>query len=526
MIKEKFEINGFNQVKFPKLKGHLKITLKNVHNGKTEVIEGDNIVTNAMRDIFINNYLGKIDYSVMMPLWQKWFGGVLLYENAHTLNPDNYFLHSDNHIFAHAGSTAIDSEHDDDLTRGNPVAPAFVQTADSVKQVWEWGPSRGNVPGGRFIRALSLTHKDFGNAGLNGGYFFSNLFSPLEVLFNQVVDVGIATGDSVLFPYDDNHGMVFTIQPDGTYWGDQNPTPTNVVNFYLKRLPYFKAGLFETLNADNDVTRMKKFSVSTSITFYQDPCFYWDDTTRRLWLFTNITGHNSSSSTAWAIWDKSIIQYSIIDLSDLDNAYEYAHGTLTSDTSDLAPIGVGFPVQPRREYGEQRYQVIKDGDAFWFPLCDSIYFDGASGYNFGINAKAMKRISTVSADQLTSTFDNVVRKLHPGFYGGSGVVVNDGGVNYGANGYKCTTLFEQDNTSNEWMTRAFNQSQKPVSYVVATDIHNYNTSPAIIQKTRYIIANKMLNTTLFNLPSPIQKTSSQSMTVEYTLQEVSGGDES
>ena len=524
MIKSTYQLNSFSKPKLPKLKGHVKVTLHNCKNGKNEVIEGDNIVTNALRDIFINNYLGKIDYSVLLPLWQKWFGGVLLYEQAHTLDPDNYFLHGNNHIFAHAGPTAIDPDHDDDLTRGNPVTPGLVLTENSVKQVWEWGPSRGNQPEGRYIRSLSLCHKDFGNAGMNGGYFFTNLFSPLEVLFSQAVDVGIATGDSVLFPYDDNHGVAFTIQPDGTYWSDSNPTPTSDVNFYIKRLPYQKAGLFETLNADNDATRVKKFTVSTSITFYQDPCYFWDKENKKLWLFTNVTGHNGYASLFYTTWDTSNIQYSVIDLSDLENPEEESHGTLTSDTADLAPIGIGNPMDFRREYAEQRYQVMKDGDAFWFPLCDSIYFSGSEGFNFGINAKAMKRISTVSADQLKSTFNTAVRKLHPAFYGGEGVVVSDGGVNYGSNGYKCSTLFEQDGTNNNWETRAFNQCQKPVSYVVATDIHNYNNAPAVSNKIRYIIANKCLNTTLFNLPNPIQKTSSQSMTVEYTLQEV--GEES
>ena len=99
MIKDKTSLTGFNQVKIPKLKGHVKITLHNCRTGKNEVIEGENIITHAVRDIFANNQLGGIDYFKCMPLWSKWFGGVLCYENAFTIpqgqsapDPDDYFI--------------------------------------------------------------------------------------------------------------------------------------------------------------------------------------------------------------------------------------------------------------------------------------------------------------------------------------------------------------------------------------------------------------------------------------------------
>jgi len=523
MIKDTYELKGFNNTKLPKLKGHLKITLKNVHNGKTEVVEGDNIVTNAVADIFAHNFLGKLNYNTMMPLWSKWYGGVLCYQNPHptitvgneeVLDPDNYFLHGDNPLTAHAGGTTIDASHDDNLKRGNPTTAVFEITDHSVKQVWEWGTTHGNGT----ISALSLTHKDTGDAGLgNAGYTFQN-FIPFETLFSESVDTGFYQGDSVLFQYDDNHGIAFTMQADGTYWSD-DPSPTDTITFYVKRLPYNKAGLFETVYANNDSTQVKKFTVATSVTFRRDPCYYWDADNKRLWLFTNITGNSGYSP--YVAWSKTTINYSVIDLSDLNNPTEYSHGTLTSDTSDLAPIGYGIIVGFARQYISMRYQVIKDGDAFWFPLCDSCYFDSSSGYRFGLNAKAFKRISTTSAAQMTSTFNQNITALVPAFYGGDGVVVSDGGVVYGTDGYKCGTLFNPTGSAQNFNTRAFNHNNLPVSYVVATDRQNYQSSTGLVGGARYILANKMLNTTLFNLPTPIIKSASQAMTVEYTLTEVS-----
>ena len=38
--------------------------------------------------------------------------------------------------------------------------------------------------------------------------------------------------------------------------------------------------------------------------------------------------------------------------------------------------------------------------------------------------------------------------------------------------------------------------------------------------SRYLAANKLVNTSKWNLPTPIQKTASQSMSIEYTITEV------
>ena len=59
MIKDKTYLTGFNQPKLPKLKGHVKITLHNCRTGKNEVVEGDNIITNAVNDIFAKFCVGK-----------------------------------------------------------------------------------------------------------------------------------------------------------------------------------------------------------------------------------------------------------------------------------------------------------------------------------------------------------------------------------------------------------------------------------------------------------------------------------
>lgn len=70
----------------------------------------------------------------------------------------------------------------------------------------------------------------------------------------------------------------------------------------------------------------------------------------------------------------------------------------------------------------------------------------------------------------------------------------------------------------------FSTPNRPSSYLMNADGSSVNASGILASwNKRFIIANKMLNTTLFNLPAPVQKTSSQSMIVEYTLQEIPEG---
>ena len=190
MFKDKTYLTGFNQVKFPKLKGEVRVTLHNCRTGKNEVeIVGSNIITNAVRDIFLNNQLGGIDYFKCMPLWSKWFGGVLCYEHPFAVaqgetdpDPDDYFIQGNdvNECVAHAGGTVIPTEHDDDLLRGSPTRSAFTYSENSVKQVWEWLPSHGNS--GRLISAISLTHADTGDAGTGSTHYAFQNFSPFQLI--------------------------------------------------------------------------------------------------------------------------------------------------------------------------------------------------------------------------------------------------------------------------------------------------------------------------------------------------------
>lgn len=518
MIKEKIELNGFGGRKLPIFKGHCKITLHNCRNGKNEVIEGDNIVTNAVRDLFARNYLGAVDYSKLMPLWSKWFGGILVFEQAHTLNADNYFCKPDNenHLFAHAGNAAIDAEHDDDLTRGNPVTPAFTFSDNAVKQVWEWGTTRANVPDGRYIRSLALTHSDTGNAGLGlNTYAFQN-YEPLEIINGSALGVArseIPNDDNIYAKYDDNRGICFMIGDAGEYTSDHAVFETNKITVQVKRFPFRKTGLYDLYDVPSLAGSASLFvtrTITTGITFYCNPAFYFDQTNKRLWLFSNITGTNQAFS-------KNTIYYTIIDLSDLSNVTEYAHGTIISDANDLAPVSLF----------KNTIGIFNDGSYWYFPTGSNGSYEGAPY----IDCTGYKKINvTNNADQSVLSFgSHQIKFTSP--IGSAGMLFSNGGTQGDTNGrvMNGSSGFVCKNPLTSW-AGSYGGSRETSSIVYATPneissfamcIGNgaqYHTIP------RYIVANKLVNTTLFNLPTPVQKTSSQSMTIEYTISEVSGNE--
>lgn len=489
MNKDTIQLNGFNQFRMPKLKGHVKITLHNPTTGKNEVVEGDNIVTNAVRDIMAANYMGGVDYSKMFPLWQKWYGGILCYENAHptvegNISPDDYFAYtqSQNPLTAHAGGTIIDSDHDDDMKRGNPAALSRVFTENSVKQVWEWSPSHGNGK----ITSLSLTHADTGDAGLGSDSYAFRNFSPVEnisLLSNRGASA-VDEQQNVIARYDDSHGIFF-LKGEGSY---SFHTASSKITVFIKKIAFGQAGLFQEQAATLALAR--SFTVDTSITFNCQPSYYFDEVNKRLWLFHNNTGVSGAPS-----WSKNTVSYSVIDC---ESEEEIDHGTITSDTNDLAPMSYDMPSVPRFHY----WNIIKDGNYVYLPTSNK------NSGEWQPNVTGFKKINLTSqADQETISFLEVLTYERAILKGGNFLILPSRVVCDGV-GYTCTDFATVPNNA-----AAFSMA---TPYEVSS---YYSCVGEAATYPRYIFANKLINTTKFNLQSAVQKTASQSMIIEYSLEE-------
>lgn len=506
-IYDRAERMRYGNSKFPVLKGHVKLTLRNVHNGKTEVIEGENIVTNAVKDIFANNYMGGIDYTKMMPLWSKWYGGVLAYEQAHAnLDADKYFMRNDTaqKLIAHAGQAGIDVQHDDDLRAGNPTTSSFVQTENSIKQVWEWGTTHGNGT----IRALSLCHTDVGDAGTGGtNYKFQN-FSPFDLIQGSQLtlsNLSLLSDDNVFARYDDNHGLFFHIGAEGEfYYGRHTSFETKKLTIYIRRLPYFESGLFETGHARSENQRI--FTVTTTgASMFMQPSYFFDISTKYLWIFYNNTSTCGTEQPHWwdGTWDNNTISYFVVDC---DNEEIVDEGTIESDTDDIAPLSFALAASSGSSFTDfyVNASLVKDGDYVYFPTGQLVTWTDYSNYQ----ATGYKKINIDNQSEQSSITFNATQNAFLSATKAGELIVNPGRVVNGNVGYTCTALLGENN-------RAFQDMNKVSFLAMPIGVGNESGTRA-----RYLVANKLLNTTKYNLPSAVTKTASQSMTIEYTLTEV------
>jgi len=537
---------GFGSLKIKKLKGHVRITLRDVVTGQVRVTEGENIVTNAISDILANPYLSCLDATKMMPLTDKWFGGLLCYHDTFATDPNNPILDSGgnpvldgqgnpmyhpyptdygipgddvNEVMGHAGDTAPATAAiiNEDLKRGAPSD--IIISADSVKRTWSFEPRQAIG----VISALALTHVDVGNAGTgNTSAAFQN-FDPFDNLTAAALTpapLTVTSPNNIFGQYDDNHGFWFAIGEDGEFTPTGNHTKfeTNKLTVYIRRLPYAKVGLFETLLPREAYQRKFTVEFSSSFKLYVQPCYHFDYANKRLWIFSNAT---SASCT----FDNENVKYAVIDCNEgvSDNARILTEGVISCDSEDLAPI----PFQPEHSgmhYSSNlpiNYNIICDGTYVWLPtVSDTIDW---SDLRWSMNVDGLKKITISTPTVVDSiTFNQTLGRAQGSSVKSGGLIIATGGhandagarcivANNGV-GYKCAATYPAVDINSNAL-RAFSEPYKPVTFVAGVGTHSGMT------QNRYVLATKLVNTTKFNLKSAVDKKATEQMTVEYTLTE-------
>lgn len=168
-MKDDIHTQNVGGLKLPKLKGEVTVKLFNAKTGELEQeAHGENMVSNAMKDIFASNYFGLLDYNNLMPLAMELFGGVLCFRDELPENVKKYYPPTTdaNPLVAHAGQTTY-AQASDDNKRGIPNDNDSKYLANGRRHVWDFTPTQGN---GTFS-SVALTHRDTGdNWLLNEGF--------------------------------------------------------------------------------------------------------------------------------------------------------------------------------------------------------------------------------------------------------------------------------------------------------------------------------------------------------------------
>lgn len=146
-------------LKSEKLHGHTKIILRDISGGE-KVIEKDNLVTNALYDLFKCDYDGLLNVPALLPL-RKLFGGIYCFHDPITENAGAYYppCESANALTAHAGQ---DSHSTASPYRGNPNGALSQEITGGYRFVYDFSTSQGNGT----ISAVCMTSSNAGDVGL------------------------------------------------------------------------------------------------------------------------------------------------------------------------------------------------------------------------------------------------------------------------------------------------------------------------------------------------------------------------
>lgn len=147
------------------LKGHVKLILEDVRDGSQKVEEGHNLITNAVASVLEDNWCGLANFASasIFPL-KNLYGGCMMFQDPITPSAGNYNPPSEltNPLVAHAGNIAPESDWTG-KKRGTPVPSEYLEDDTSIKQVWLWDNTQGNAPQ---ISTVCLCPQNMGNYGL------------------------------------------------------------------------------------------------------------------------------------------------------------------------------------------------------------------------------------------------------------------------------------------------------------------------------------------------------------------------
>ena len=482
-LSEKIKELDFKGRDFPIIAGTVKFKLHNVHNGKDEVVEEHNMATNALANIFTNNYGGLVNYQNFADLYNTWLGGVLLFQNQLDLtSADNYGIPDrvTNPVKAHAGQTMF-SDQADDLTRGNPDNTGTVLSVNSTKLRWEWGTSAGNGT----IASLGLTHSDVGSYG-------AGVASQAQKSLVPFVDIGAVSRS---YSYGDNANAILGIDGNVAY------------NFYLvdsTTVHIYKTPINNTKfklqgGATLPITAYSQMITATLPNSYNKgngdgDCYYWFDFANNKLILFGVPSAMGST-----------LYRDDINLTD---------GTVTHQTITVTGASLyKFKIKPERwQPSASGYTMAVPAKAIIFD--NYLYVYGCSTYQnvadlmYKINLNDTTDITEVD----TTDFDIFTAQ--------------DYSASWSRTNGRCTVLgglIVQNsfivNGDKVFQTSPHNAGLS-VSYIypfsdkISSPLCGANVSTSTVSACKLYLATK------FNLPSAVTKTSAQSMTVEYTLTEV------
>ena len=451
------------------LKGHTKITLTDVKTGEKQVIEKDNMVTNAVSEILSKNWCGLAQYHQIMPL-KNLFSGVLCFEGEVTESANNYNPPNDNvnQLVCHAGP---DAHSTGEATRGQPNVAEWDVQDTYIKYVWDFSTS---VQGE--IRTVCLCPATLGDMGLKP---YTTTYHPLQS-FGDNRSTGTTSWD-----VDKAKTFPFTIASDGKSCKSVYANSTTFTEYSIRH-DFFAFGIMR----DASTWQVSNTRTATLTNAFSSASFIWDD--------NDYYYVGKATSSTKLVYDK----ISKTDMSVTN--VEYTVTGLTLYTGNMGSNARNFCMRTYAYDGTYLYMPNGSGNKF-------------VKLNLGNASDVAELPETLSINfgSYTDIGGNGDQFMAP-IVISAGLIVGDNYViNYG-HAYQTRQARQLGGSSGNTYGGRF----VDVIKVGAGTYGNAWTNNNNAQAGQSAILNSMVLTTINVLDDVVNKTSSTTMKIEYTLTEV------
>ena len=454
------------------LKGHVRLVLEDIRDGRQIVEEGDNLITNAAQSIFAHNWSATADFSKILPLKSSMYGGCMMFQNeitesADNFNPPNELL---NPCIAHAGNEAPALSWTE-RKRGTPVSSEYVETANSLKQVWLWDNTQGV---GR-ISTVCLVPTKFGNLGTTPPDATLDAWTPFVIPNSANLQEAITPTreQAMRFP--------ISIASDGKtgkaiYW-----TGTDFEEITVRH-DWYVHGFVRSINDFAEVqSRTATVRSTTKGNIFEDDNYYY----------------------AYEIKNSNSLQIDKISKADF---------TVTqADLNNISGVSFYTGTQAKIEWARLFPRFAYDGHFLYLPNSEGNGFIGINPNDASDKLVLDGTVSLLLNSYWTSATTAPTRPIvvSEGFVYGDNYLIN------GANVYphKVTPMtYSADGNNQTQMQNAIRQGSAVWTYPIVDSSRNYMRSQGPV----------LLGTVLssiYNLESPRNKEVTQTMRLEYTITE-------
>ena len=409
------------------IEGRARLLFKDERTGKAEVIEHKNLVTNAVRNLFLYDFDRNQNLPDMLPL-KKLFGGVLLFEDAFenpTVNEVYVPSESYNKMTACAGDEAHATTNP---YRGNPnaIASSITNNGRTMTQVWEWQTSQGNGK----IGSLCLTSATCGNMGTKP---WDDSYSPINgnsnnddsgYFYDQVTswnDVSKQRCPVRVDPYDGQYGYSLSFD-----------RATKVLTEFKVEHPFLATSLTAVAN-DFIVRDTRTLNLSQYISEFTHVYYGYEDGFYYVIFHNNTTGQDARDDIKWIKISVStfavVASGSYIDLHALlydvlqSNIYSWIKAQSGAIERAL-PICDGIAYLPHHWIGQPN-EILTGLIKIPLYTGGEIGFVDADTHN-GTTIGLFKNTNYPSLGQDVNSLGAYPTKIGKGLVAGFGYILNDG----------------------------------------------------------------------------------------------------